>query len=81
MLGAALGGFLGLPFGLPGIVLGSFLGAVAGDFSQRKGEWQALLKSGSGAALGVVLALILRLAILAVMALVLTGIGLWRLAA
>jgi uncharacterized protein YqgC (DUF456 family) len=36
MLGAALGTVAGLFFGLPGIVLGPFVGAVVGELSVRR---------------------------------------------
>ena len=33
--GAALGALIGIFFGLPGIVLGPFVGAVIGEFSRQ----------------------------------------------
>lgn len=81
MLGALLGGLLCLPFGLPGLLLGPFIGAVVGDFIAHKKEWQALLKAGTGAALGVFLALVLRLCLLGLMATILFALALWRLVA
>lgn len=57
VVGAALGGVLGLFFGLPGIVLGPFVGAVAGELSvrsslERAGQvgvatWLGLLLGGA----------------------------------
>src|SRR5512133_2541412 len=41
MGGAALGGIVGLFFGIPGIVLGPFLGAVAGELSLQRSLDQA----------------------------------------
>nr|AHZ45575.1 hypothetical protein [uncultured bacterium] len=36
MVGAALGTLLGLVFGLPGLVIGPFMGAVLGEFSTHR---------------------------------------------
>lgn len=81
MLGALVGGLLCLPFGLPGLILGPFIGAVVGDLVAHKKEWQALFKAGTGAAFGVLLALFLRLGLLLAMAALLFGLALWKLAA
>jgi uncharacterized protein YqgC (DUF456 family) len=81
VLGAVVGGAVGLIYGLPGLVLGSFVGAVIGDYSQRQQELKKLFKSGTGAALGVLFSLLLRLGILMLMAIILTVVALWRLAA
>lgn len=67
MLGAACGGFVGLFFGPPGLLLGPFVGAIAGDLYAHRTELKKLLRSGAGAALGVLLALLMRLVILAIM--------------
>jgi uncharacterized protein len=80
VLGAVVGGLVGLIYGLPGLVLGSFIGAVAGDYTLRQRELQQLFKAGTGAALGVLISLALRLGILMLMAVVLTVVGLWKLA-
>lgn len=70
MLGAALGGFIGLFFGPPGLLLGPFLGAIGGDLYAKRTELKALVRSGAGATLGVLLALLLRLGLLSLMLLV-----------
>lgn len=53
MIGAAAGGVVGMFFGIPGIILGPFIGAVAGELSQRKGLRASGL-SGIGAWVGLV---------------------------
>jgi len=53
--GAALGTVAGLFFGLPGLVLGPFLGAVAGELTARR-DLQAAAGAGVGAFLGLLLA-------------------------
>ena len=53
--GAALGSVVGLFFGLPGILLGPFLGAVVGELTVRR-NLQAAAGSGVGAFLGLLLA-------------------------
>jgi uncharacterized protein YqgC (DUF456 family) len=53
--GAAFGTVVGLFFGLPGILLGPFLGAVAGELSARR-NLQAATRAGVGAFLGFLLA-------------------------
>jgi uncharacterized protein YqgC (DUF456 family) len=53
--GAALGTVVGLFFGIPGILLGPFLGAVAGELTVRR-NLQAATRAGVGAFLGFLLA-------------------------
>ncbi|OGI44820.1 MAG: hypothetical protein A2150_05920 [Candidatus Muproteobacteria bacterium RBG_16_64_11] len=53
--GAALGTVVGLFFGLPGLVLGPFLGAMAGELTARR-DLQAAAGAGVGAFLGLLLA-------------------------
>lgn len=73
LIGAAIGGLVGLVFGLPGLILGPFLGAVIGDLSAHRRDVVALAKSGGGAAFGFVLSLFLRLILLTAMALLIVG--------
>lgn len=54
--GAVAGGFIGLFFGLPGILLGPFAGAVVGELYARGGLRQAG-RSGIGASIGLALGL------------------------
>lgn len=71
LTGAAIGGMIGLFFGLPGLVIGPFCGAIIGDLISKRRDLKALLLSGSGAAAGFLLSLFVRLLILATMAIVL----------
>ena len=52
--GAGLGAFVGIFFGIPGILLGPFVGAVLGELSARRSLGQAGL-SGIGATLGLII--------------------------
>jgi uncharacterized protein YqgC (DUF456 family) len=59
---AALGAVAGLFFGLPGVLLGPFVGAVLGELSARRGL-SAAARSGWGTALGLVLGIAGKLAL------------------
>ncbi|MBK8724577.1 MAG: DUF456 domain-containing protein [Holophagaceae bacterium] len=50
--GALVGGFLGLFFGLPGILFGPFLGAVVAELAFARRPVAEALKAGLGAAVG-----------------------------
>lgn len=52
LVGAALGALVGLFFGLPGLVLGPFVGAVLGEYSARRNLAQAG-RAGVGTFLGL----------------------------
>lgn len=52
--GAGLGAFVGIFFGIPGILLAPFVGAVIGELSARRSLSQAGL-SGIGATLGLII--------------------------
>ncbi len=60
--GAALGALGGLFFGLPGIVLGPFVGAVIGEFS-RRATLKAAMHAGVGATLGLLFGALLKIAL------------------
>ena len=60
--GATFGAIVGIFFGLPGIVLGPFIGAVLGELSGGSGLLQSG-RSGLGAWLGMVVATAAKLAI------------------
>ncbi len=66
MLGAVLGGLVGLFFSVPGILLGPFLGAflleLAGGY-----EYRQALRAGAGATLGLVAGALGKFAICVVM--------------
>ena len=60
--GAAIGAFVGIFFGLPGIVLGPFVGAVIGEFSRRPAVGAAT-RAGIGATLGLLFGVLLKIAL------------------
>ena len=62
LFGAALGGGLGLFFGLAGMILGPFVGAVAGELLAR-GRLTQAGKVGLGTWLGLVAAAVLKVII------------------
>jgi uncharacterized protein YqgC (DUF456 family) len=62
LVGAAVGGGVGLFFSLPGMILGPFVGAVAGEFLARRRLVQAG-KVGLGTWLGLVAAAVLKVII------------------
>ncbi len=53
--GALVGGVIGIFFGIPGVLLGPFVGAVVGELSVRR-DLNAATRAGIGASLGLVLA-------------------------
>ena len=59
LLGATLGGIAGIFFGIPGMILGPFIGAVAGELLARGGLAKAG-KVGFGTWLGLVVAAVLK---------------------
>jgi uncharacterized protein YqgC (DUF456 family) len=60
--GAALGALFGLFMGLPGLILGPFIGAVVGELMARRNTSQAM-RAGVGAWLGFVVGTIAKLAV------------------
>jgi len=60
--GATLGAVVGIFFGLPGIILGPFAGAVIGEISTGAG-WHQSGRAGLGAWLGMIFATAIKLAI------------------
>lgn len=60
--GAALGSFVGLFFGLPGLLLGPFAGAVLGELSARKSAGQAT-KVGIATWLGLLFGTLAKIAL------------------
>jgi uncharacterized protein len=62
LIGATLGGIVGLFLGIPGIILGPFAGAVAGELLARRDLLQAG-KVGLGTWLGLVAAAVLKVVI------------------
>lgn len=72
IIGAAVGGFFGIFFGLPGLILGPFCGAIVGDLIAKRRDIQQLFKSGLGAAFGFIISLVMRFVLLIAQALVVT---------
>ncbi len=62
IVGAVLGAVVGLFFGLPGVVLGPFAGAVIAEFSQRASVGAAT-RAGVGAVVGLVFGALLKVAL------------------
>ena len=62
LVGAALGGLVGLFFSIPGMLIGPFAGAVAGELVARGGLRQAG-KVGLGTWLGLLLGAVLKVVI------------------
>jgi uncharacterized protein YqgC (DUF456 family) len=63
IVGAALGALLGLFFGLPGVLLGPFLGAVAGELLVARRQPDAAGRAGVGAVVGLALGAAAKLAL------------------
>jgi uncharacterized protein YqgC (DUF456 family) len=63
MIGAALGTFAGLVFGIPGLLLGPFIGAVAGEMIGGR-QLREASKVGFGTWLGLALGAALKIALL-----------------
>jgi hypothetical protein len=66
MVGAVIGGIVGLFFSLPGIILGPFLGATALEMFGDK-EFKQAAKAGAGAVLGLALGAIGKSALCVIM--------------
>ena len=62
MLGAGLGAVIGIFFGLPGVLLGPFVGACIGEFSLYRSMGGAG-RAGVGATLGLLLGMALKIAV------------------
>ena len=66
MVGAALGAVAGLFFGIPGVLLGPFVGAVLGELSARR-KLEEAGRAGLGASLGMALGAAAKLALVVTM--------------
>jgi len=62
MWGAALGAVVGIFFGLPGVLLGPFVGAVIGELTARD-DIEAAGRAGVGATIGLLLGVAGKLAL------------------
>lgn len=75
-IGAVAGTLVGLFFGLPGLILGPFLGAVAGEYTVRRKLGEAG-RAGAGAWLGLALGAAAKVALVFVMLGFFTAAYLW----
>jgi uncharacterized protein YqgC (DUF456 family) len=66
LFGAAVGTIAGLFFGLPGVILGPFVGAVVGEYLARRNHEQAV-KVGVGTWIGLLLGTAGKLALIFMM--------------
>lgn len=66
IIGAAVGTAVGIFFGLPGIILGPFLGAVAGELSARQNLPKAS-RAGFGTWIGIIAGIAVELTLVFVM--------------
>lgn len=62
LVGAALGTLAGLPFGLPGLMAGPFLGAVAGEFATQR-RLDAATRVGVGTWVGLAVGSLAKIAL------------------
>jgi uncharacterized protein len=62
MAGAALGTVLGFFLGLPGIIIGPFLGAIAGELTVHR-DWKRVGKAGLAAWIGFVVGTAVKVAL------------------
>ena len=62
IVGAALGTLAGLLFGLPGLLLGPFVGAVTGEMLSH-GEWRRATNAGVGTWVGLLFGTLAKLAL------------------
>ena len=62
ILGAAAGTLVGIFFGLPGIVLGPFFGAVIGELATRA-DWRHAGRVGLGTTLGMLVGIAAKVAV------------------
>jgi len=62
VIGSLVGGIVGLFLGLPGFILGPFIGAVAGEYLHRRHAGQAL-RVGIGTWIGLAVGTLARVAI------------------
>ena len=70
-LGAVLGGIVGLFFGLPGIIIGPFVGATLLELTGGR-EWKPASKAGLGATVGLLAGIVGKFSINVIMILLFT---------
>ena len=62
VIGAALGTLLGIFLGIPGLILGPFVGAVAGEMLSH-GEWRKATQAGVATWIGLLFGTLAKLAL------------------
>ena len=62
LIGAALGTLLGVFLGIPGLILGPFVGAVAGEMLSH-GEWRRATSAGAGTWVGLLFGTLAKIAL------------------
>jgi uncharacterized protein len=62
IVGAALGTLLGVFLGIPGLILGPFVGAVAGEMLSH-GEWRRATSAGAGTWVGLLFGTLAKIAL------------------
>ena len=62
MVGAAFGTLLGLFLGLPGIIIGPFVGAMLGELTMHR-EWKRVGKAGVAAFIGFLIGTVVKVGI------------------
>ena len=62
IVGAALGTLVGVFFGIPGLIVGPFLGAVAGEVLSH-GEWRRATSAGVGTWVGLLFGTLAKIAL------------------
>lgn len=75
MLGAGMGTLIGVFFGLPGLLAGPYLGAMAGEMAHGR-EWRHASRIGFGTWIGMAIGAVLKVG-LALAMLALFGLALW----
>jgi uncharacterized protein YqgC (DUF456 family) len=65
LLGATVGTFAGLPFSIPGIIFGPFLGAIVGELwaQRKKADYWHISKVGLGTWLGLLVGTVAKVAV------------------
>lgn len=66
MVGAVIGGVIGLFFAIPGIIAGPFIGAMALEMTGGK-EFKVALRAGTGAVIGLLLGVVAKFSICVMM--------------
>ena len=77
VVGAGLGTLLGIPFGLPGVVLGPLAGAVLGELSVHR-QWGRAAGVGLAAWIGFLIGTVVKVALAFMMIAIFVAALFWR---